>query len=122
MATAKVFWSGNSQAIRLPKELWFPADTEEVDLHREGNRLVVELVRPEAWPPTFWRAFEGMPDDFERPPVVTNNVGELDRMPQDLRRELASVLGRHLARVLDSKGVTDAGLARGFREHRKSRR
>lgn len=70
MATGKVFWSGNSQAIRLPKELRFPKEIEEVEIHREGDRLVLDLVRPEEWPQTFWRAFEGMPDDFERPPQV----------------------------------------------------
>jgi antitoxin (DNA-binding transcriptional repressor) of toxin-antitoxin stability system len=47
---------------------------------------------------------------------------EPDRLPSDLRRELASVLGRHLSRVLDAQGVTDADLAKDFREHRKRRR
>ena len=47
---------------------------------------------------------------------------EPDRLPEDLRRELAAVLGRHLSRALDSEGVTDADLAKDFREHRKRRR
>ena len=36
MATAKVFWSGRSQAVRLPKE--FRVDGDEVRIHRQGNR------------------------------------------------------------------------------------
>ena len=68
MAHAKIFKSGNSQAVRLPKEFRFPADTEEVKIHREGERIILEPVPVEEWPESFWRAFEGMPDDFERPP------------------------------------------------------
>jgi antitoxin VapB len=78
MATAKVFWSGNSQAIRLPKEFRFPSDTHEVEIRREGERIVVEPVPVEEWPESFWRAFEGMPDDFERPPQVRQKRESLE--------------------------------------------
>jgi len=40
---AKVFWTGRSQAIRLPKEFRFETDT--VLLHREGQAVVVEPSR-----------------------------------------------------------------------------
>jgi antitoxin VapB len=70
MATAKVFWSGKSQAVHLPKDFRFPPDTEEVEVYREGGRIVLEPVQAEEWPESFWRAFEGMPEDFERPPQV----------------------------------------------------
>lgn len=70
MSMAKIFWSGNSQAVRLPKEFRFPAGTEEVEVHREGDRLVLEPVQRQDWPEDFWRAFEGMSEDFERPPQV----------------------------------------------------
>ncbi|HVR97783.1 MAG TPA: type II toxin-antitoxin system VapB family antitoxin [Thermoanaerobaculia bacterium] len=70
MATAKVFWSGNSQAIRLPKDFRFPPDTNEVEIYREGERIVLETAKVEEWPESFWRAFDGMPEDFERPPQV----------------------------------------------------
>lgn len=66
MSRAKIFWSGDCQAVRLPKELWFPPETEEVEVHREGDRLILEPVQCEEWPEDFWRAFEGMPEDFER--------------------------------------------------------
>jgi antitoxin VapB len=78
VATAKVFWSDNSQVVRLPKEFRFPADTEEVKIHREGDRIVLEPVQVEEWPASFWRAFEGMPEDFERPPQVRQKREGLD--------------------------------------------
>jgi antitoxin VapB len=70
MPSAKVFWSGNSQAVRLPKGFRFPAGTEEVEIHREGEALVLKLLPRVDWPVDFWRAFEGMPEDFERPAQV----------------------------------------------------
>jgi len=68
MATAKVFKSGNSQAIRLPKEFRFPPETEEVAIHREGQRIILESASVQEWPESFWRAFGGVTEDFERPP------------------------------------------------------
>lgn len=67
MVKAKVFWSGNSQAVRLPKEMRFPPGTEEVEIHREGEVLVLKVWPRDEWPADFWRAFEGMPVDFNRP-------------------------------------------------------
>jgi antitoxin VapB len=42
MATAKVFVSGNSQAVRLPKE--YRLDVDEVVITRVGRRLILEPV------------------------------------------------------------------------------
>ncbi len=42
MVTAKVFWSGRSQAIRLPKEFRFDAD--EVLIRRHGSAIVLEPI------------------------------------------------------------------------------
>jgi antitoxin VapB len=39
MATARVFKSGNSQAVRLPKE--FRLRGKEVDIFRRGDELVL---------------------------------------------------------------------------------
>ena len=48
MAVAKVFWSGRSQAIRLPKEYRF--DTDEVRVRRHGASVVLEpIARDWAW-------------------------------------------------------------------------
>lgn len=42
MGTAKLFWTGRSQAIRLPKEFRFEGD--EVNIRREGNAVVIEPI------------------------------------------------------------------------------
>jgi PHD/YefM family antitoxin component YafN of YafNO toxin-antitoxin module len=47
---------------------------------------------------------------------------EPDRLPMDLRRELATVLGRHLSRLLAAQGVTEEEVAGDFRVRRKRRR
>jgi antitoxin VapB len=39
---AKIFWSGRSQAVRLPKEFRFDAD--EVRIRRHGNTIILEPV------------------------------------------------------------------------------
>ncbi len=40
----RVFKSGNSLAIRIPKELAFADPTQEVEIERVGNTLVVRPV------------------------------------------------------------------------------
>jgi antitoxin VapB len=40
MATAKVFRSGNSQAVRIPKE--FQLSSDEVDIRRRGDSLILK--------------------------------------------------------------------------------
>jgi antitoxin VapB len=71
MTNAKVFWSGNSQAVRLPKGFRFPPGTEEVEIHRDGEALILTVAPRADWPADFWHAFDGMPEDFERPAQVT---------------------------------------------------
>lgn len=46
METAKVFWSGRSQAVRLPKEFRF--DSTEVSIRRRGRAVILEPL-PEDW-------------------------------------------------------------------------
>ncbi|MBI4755772.1 MAG: AbrB/MazE/SpoVT family DNA-binding domain-containing protein [Betaproteobacteria bacterium] len=46
METAKVFWSGRSQAVRLPKEFRF--EGEEVRIRRHGAGVILEPI------PTDW--------------------------------------------------------------------
>ena len=48
METAKVFWSGRSQAVRLPKAFRFESD--EVRIRRHGDAVILEPVaRDWAW-------------------------------------------------------------------------
>lgn len=42
METAKIFWSGRSQAVRLPKEFRF--ETDEVRIRRQGNAVILEPI------------------------------------------------------------------------------
>lgn len=46
-ATAKIFWSGRSQAVRLPKDFRF--ETKEVAISRDGNKVVLEPEVENAW-------------------------------------------------------------------------
>ena len=50
-ATAKLFMTGRSQAVRLPKAFRMPGS--EVRISRDGDRIVLEPLRPpfdvEAW-------------------------------------------------------------------------
>lgn len=63
MTTAKVFKSGNSQAVRLPKEFRFNA--REVEIYRRGSEVVLrEAVQ------NLGQLLEGLPpwpDDFVEP-------------------------------------------------------
>lgn len=61
MATARVFRSGNSQAVRLPKQ--FRLKSKEVEIFRRGDEIVLREKDG-----TMVRAFDllaGLPDDLE---------------------------------------------------------
>jgi len=61
--TASIFWTGRSQAVRLPKEFRFSGDT--VLVRREGNAVILEPNQ--GWPEGYAESFAGVPEDFERP-------------------------------------------------------
>jgi antitoxin VapB len=42
MKRAKIFWSGQSQAVRLPKDFRFRA--EEVGIRRHGDAVILEPI------------------------------------------------------------------------------
>ena len=80
---AKVFWSGRSQAVRIPKEFRF--DTDEVTIRRQGNTLVLEAAEPEpksldeqwAWLDKVVGAFD---EDFIK--AVNEDPGEPTPRPE----------------------------------------
>ncbi len=43
MKTAKIFKSGNSQAVRIPKE--FKLEGDQVEIHKRGDALVLRPKR-----------------------------------------------------------------------------
>lgn len=61
--TARIFTTGRSQAVRLPKEFRF--DTDTVLVHREGSSVILEPSRE--WPDGYVESFVGVPEDFDRP-------------------------------------------------------
>ena len=74
METAKVFWSGRSQAVRLPKAFRF--ETEEVRIRRHGQAVILEPIATDwAWldalvaplDDDFVQAIDERPDEQERP-------------------------------------------------------
>lgn len=60
-AIARVFTSGNSQAIRLPKE--FRLNTTEMFIHRSGDSLIL-TPRMTSWE-GFVEGLSGLSDDFD---------------------------------------------------------
>ena len=79
MATAKVFWTGRSQAVRLPKEFRF--DAKEVRIRRDGKAVILEPIVND------WKWLDEiagtMGDDFmkdgrEQPPMQERP--ELDKL------------------------------------------
>ena len=75
---AKVFWSGNSQAVRIPKEFLIEAD--EVEIRRRGDTI---LLRPKArsWAPLL-ESLEKFTDDFM---TVRPKQPPLDKRPKAFR-------------------------------------
>ena len=74
---AKVFQSGNSQAVRLPKEFRF--DVDQVEVTREGDAVI---LRPRAGRRKRWSSLcaaleRGFSDDF---------MAEGRQQPQDQNR------------------------------------
>ena len=58
--TAKVFWSGRSQAVRLPKAFRFEGN--EVRVRREGKAVILEPIEDEwGW---LDRVTGPLPQDF----------------------------------------------------------
>ncbi len=67
---AKLFKSGGSQAVRLPKDYRFE-NQDEVMIYRQGNRIILEAAR-RRWPTEFLE-LAGATTDFpypEEPPAA----------------------------------------------------
>ncbi|HEY2184925.1 MAG TPA: type II toxin-antitoxin system VapB family antitoxin [Xanthobacteraceae bacterium] len=72
--TAKLFWSGRSQAVRLPKEYRFGGD--EVRIRRHGSSVILEPIANDwSWldeivgqfDDDFVQAVQEQPEPQERP-------------------------------------------------------
>ncbi len=60
MKTAKIFRSGNSQAVRIPKE--FQMEGEEVEIQKKGNSLVLR-PKKKSWA-SLVESLEKFTEDF----------------------------------------------------------
>jgi len=76
MSTAKVFWSGRSQAVRLPKEFRF--DASEVNIRRQGSKVILEPIAED------WAWLEAMPGELDEDFVQA----VLEQPPEQERPEL----------------------------------
>ena len=77
MNTAKIFWSGRSQAVRLPKDFRF--DATEVRIRRHGTAVILEPVAGDwAW---LDRIVGPVDEDFTR--AATEQPAEQDRPALD---------------------------------------
>ena len=77
MDTAKVFWSGRSQAVRLPKAFRFEMD--EVRIRRHGRAVILEPIATDwAWLDALVAPVD---DDFEQ--AVRERPQEQERASLD---------------------------------------
>ncbi len=76
MATARVFKSGNSQAVRLPKAFRFRS--AEVEIFRRGDEVVLR-ERPASLAARLAR-LPPLPDDF--PDDIPDEPADPDEMPR----------------------------------------
>ncbi|MFM9974498.1 MAG: antitoxin [Beijerinckiaceae bacterium] len=75
-ATAKLFMHGRSQAVRLPKEFRMPGT--EVNVRREGDRIVLEPVDASLFDVAAWFARLETYRDTPFPDAPDDPVAERD--------------------------------------------
>jgi virulence-associated protein VagC len=62
--TAKLFRTGGSQAVRLPKE--FRLEGSEVYILQEGDRIILLPKKKKEWPPKFFQSIRIADSKFAR--------------------------------------------------------
>lgn len=77
---AKIFWSGRSQAVRLPKEFRF--DVDEVTIRRQGNSVVLELPPTEQQDEWAWLDEIAGPLDDAFLAAVEEDEGPFEDRPE----------------------------------------
>ncbi len=66
MKTAEISRTNGTQAVTLPDEFHFEGDT--VSIRREGEAVILEPVKPSAWPLGFFDQIRIDDPGFARPP------------------------------------------------------
>ena len=62
MAIARIFQSGNSQAVRLPKEFRF--DVDQVEILRRGDDIILRPMGAGTSAAAIFDALAALPEDF----------------------------------------------------------
>lgn len=75
MTTTQVFQNGDSQAVRLPAGFEFAVP--EVAIRREGEAVILEPIKSNAWPERFFDRIRIDDPAFRRP-----EQGEMPPAPQ----------------------------------------
>lgn len=74
--TAKLFWNGRSQAVRLPKAFRFEGN--EVHIRRSGDAVILEPLHVKrGWPPGFWESLGKVSPDFADAVMKNRLTGSL---------------------------------------------
>ena len=76
MYTTKVFKSGNSQAVRIPKE--YQIDTDELFINKIGNVIII-FPKNDPWE-LFKQSLESFSDDYF---INGRNQGEMQKRDTD---------------------------------------
>jgi virulence-associated protein VagC len=63
----KVFKTGNSYAVRLPKPLYSGGETPVYIQRLDHGKLLIVPKNKKRWPSGFLESFGNMPTDFEAP-------------------------------------------------------
>lgn len=77
---AKIFWSGRSQAVRLPKE--YRLEGKEVHISRDGRKLILEPIEEDGW--AWLDRLEPLDQDATAA-VLARSVAEADLLDDDVR-------------------------------------
>jgi len=77
--TAKLFWTGRSQAVRLPKEFRF--DGTEVRIRRRGNAVILEPIATDwAWLDALAHRFDADATQAAEEPAEQQIRPDLDKL------------------------------------------
>ena len=70
---ARLFRSGDSQAVQIPREFELPGD--QVIMHKQGDRLIIEPMKKKTRLPELLATWKPIEDDF---PNVDEGLLPLD--------------------------------------------
>lgn len=72
----RVFKSGNSYAVRIPKSLYSSGEGAVNIRKLPGGELLVSPIAKAKWPGGFLESFGNLPDDFEAPARPAGSVAD----------------------------------------------